>query len=319
MRSLKQAPVVSVTAIALLLGACGQAGPTDYERELAELERRLAALEPSEPSAGRFLVLVERASLLYRRASMTLDSVHLAEARRAIDRGLERELASEDLQLLSARLALKLHSTDAADEALQWLQHRSTSQPVLSLRSDLALARGRLQLASELARRAVAERPTWDNLARLAHLRSRLDDEPGAEALYQRAQEEITAREMRAFGWVELQRGLLHLRAGRAGRALEHVRRADSIYSGYWLFEKHTAEALAALGRRTEAAALYEELIARTGKPDLMEALGGLYRQTGETKLAQRWQNRALAAYVESVKRGETLYLSQLDSHFSGR
>jgi hypothetical protein len=73
-------------------------------------------------------------------------------------------------------------------------------------------------------------------------LRAKLGDFANADRLYQDAEEEISAKEMRSSAWVELQRGYLELSRGQYQAAWDHYRQADQAYSGYWLTKEYMAE-----------------------------------------------------------------------------
>jgi tetratricopeptide (TPR) repeat protein len=109
---------------------------------------------------------------------------------------------------------------------------------------------------------------------------------------------------MRSYARLELQRGALALTHGRYADAWKHYRRAHT--------GEHFAELLAAEGKFEDAAALFKKVIARAPKPELQQALGELYPPTGRIEEAQPWFDRALAAYLESVRRGGVHYFHHL-------
>jgi tetratricopeptide (TPR) repeat protein len=76
-----------------------------------------------------------------------------------------------------------------------------------------------------------------------------MGDPAGADELYEEAQDDLTAKEMRAFAWLEVQRGFLDFARGRYRQARSHYDRADAAYPGYWLVDEHVAELLAAQDR----------------------------------------------------------------------
>ena len=78
-----------------------------------------------------------------------------------------------------------------------------------------------------------------------------------ADRLYAEAEDELTAKEMRQYAWIEVQRGFLRFTHGRYAEARGIIERADQAYPDYWLVDDHTAELLGAEGRYAEAAALY--------------------------------------------------------------
>jgi hypothetical protein len=102
------------------------------------------------------------------------------------------------------------------------------------LRADIDLQEGRYEEAKQGYESVIEQNRTWDNLARLAYLKSKTGDPLGADQLYQEAEDEISVKEMRSYAWVELQRGLLDLNHGRHDEALAHYKRANKAYSGYW-------------------------------------------------------------------------------------
>jgi len=77
--------------------------------------------------------------------------------------------------------------------------------------------------------------------------------------LYIEAEDELTAKEMRHYAWVELQRGVLKLRQGCYEEAAAHYDRATALIRVYWLVDDHKAELLGAEGKFGEAAQLMSE------------------------------------------------------------
>lgn len=244
--------------------ALGPAGATDYDRELA-------GLKPSAP------VSIEQSiGRLYRRASLTGDFADFRAAETAMEQGLEQLGPLQDLYLLRAQFHFKLHRLAAARDDLSRAPDLAGSPDAAALRADLALQEGRYEAARQGYERLVRENRTWDNLARLAYYLGKTGEVERADQLYAEAQDELTAKEMRSFAWVELQRGLLDLDRGRDEPALAHFRRADRAYSGYWLIEEHIAEALGRLGRTEEAIALYRKVVEKTHNPEFLSALARL-------------------------------------------
>ena len=276
------------------LGAAGflpvfAPGPTAYQRELAQIGRDLDAQR--DP--------LRRTGLLYRRASLTADFADFRTAERAIDAAFVTAGPTPDLLLLRANFNFKLHRLDAAERDLRLLDERMPG--VTSLRADLAFQRGRYDEARAIYSAEVARADKWDDLARLAYLQSRTGDVPSAETTYARAQQEISAKELRSFAWVELQRGILDLERKRYEPALTHYRRADRAYSGYWLIEEHIAEVLDLMGRTKEARAMYEKIIESTHNPEYVNALA---RITGRDDLyaeADRLNTARFALYPEAA------------------
>lgn len=283
--------------IVLLCALLSLAPPTsDYETELAQIQQQTAAItgDPIEKAT-------KHAFLVYRRASLTADYADFKAAETAIDGVIAEIGPSEDLYLLKANFDFKLHRLARAKEDLEKTPDLADDAGVAALRADLALQEGRYDEAKNGYETALRKKRTWDNLARLAYLKSKTGDVAGADKLYVEAEDEITAKEMRSYAWVELQRGLLHFDAGRYAKALEHYERASRAYSGYWLIEEHIAEVLHALGRKDESVALYRKLIERTHNPEYVSALAAILGREDFYAEADRLFQEQSALYPEAA------------------
>ena len=172
--------------------------------------------------------------------------------------------------------------------------------------------RGHYREACAGYERLVLEEPSWDNLARLAHLRSKMGDIEAADQLYAEAEDNLTAKQMRSYAWVELQRGLLDVERGNYREAEEHYRHADSGYSGYWLVQEHRAALFAASGALEQATEMYDELAHRVPKPELAQALGKLYSLRCDEQRSKLWYRKAELAFLESARAGDVHYYHHL-------
>jgi tetratricopeptide (TPR) repeat protein len=286
---------------------------TDFELELGGVERDIAELTERKRAAE--IDTDGLRNLAYRsfqRASLTGEFADLDIAEVAIEEALAACPAWPDLWLVRAHLDFKVHRLGGVRRALARLDGLAVDSQARALQADLDLQEGRLEEALAGYRAAIDEEPTWSNLARLAHLLARMGDPDAADDLYAQAEDEITAKEMRSYAWVELERGALELRRGRYDHAAEHYRRAQRAYSGFWTVDEHVAEWLGATGRFDEAEAIYLDVVARVSRPELKQALGDLYAAWGHHDRAERWHRCALDAYLESAGRGEVHYLHHL-------
>ncbi len=185
------------------------------------------------------------------------------------------------------------------------------------LRADLDFQHGRYRRARDLYQSVVEAERSWAALARLAYYHGKTGEPERADLLYREAQDELTAKEMRAFAWIEVQRGFLDFARGRYDDADRHYRRAEAAYPGYWLTDEHIAELLAAEGHYAEAIAILERLSAAVLRPDLEQAAGELCALAGETERARQWHSKALAGYLESAGHGEVHYFHHLADYFT--
>jgi tetratricopeptide (TPR) repeat protein len=286
---------------------------TDYQNDLRKIERNIAEIgSPSDTDR-----VTRRAYGLYQHAALTgrLDEFTVAEA--AIAEAFDQIGAWPDLCLVKANLDMKFHRLKDAKHALEMAPGLTESFPGRVIWSDIHLQEGRYRQAKQMCEALVAENRTWDNLARLAYWESKFGKIESAETLYTEAEEEITAKEMRGYAWVELQKGLLDLRRGRYEQAAEHYRRAGDAYSGYWLVDDHLAELYGSQGKYAEAVALYESVLAANPRPELQQAFGELYATMGEEDKAEKWFDKALAGFLQASENGGVHYYHHLVDFFS--
>lgn len=280
---------------------------TDYEIELWRAEKNIATIAPTDIEKATKLVF-----RLYHRASLIGDLAGFGSAEAAIDDAIRRFGPKEDLCLLKSNLDFHFHRLAAAKRDLDMVPALASRFEGKALLADLDFQEGRYQIAKLAYQELIRENRTWDNLARLAYFESKMGDTGAADRLYFEAQDELSAKEMRSYAWLELQRGVLDLSQGRYDDAGAHYKRAAQAYSGFWLTDEHLAELLAAQGQYEQAIALYERLLARAPKPELQQTLGEVYMIVGDPERADRLFEKALATYLESANRGEVHYYHHL-------
>lgn len=286
---------------------------TDFALELNRTDQDIANLEASLGKAPMDLEKRTRiAYRLYHRATLTESIQAFRSTEMAILATISQFGCQEDLCLLKANLDFRFHRLREVARDLQMAPKLAGRFEARSLQADLAFQQGQYEDALAAYRTLIEEDRTWDNLARLAHFHAKMGDSNLADRLYAEAEGELTAKEMRSFAWVELQRGVLDIVHGRYNEAAAHYQRADQAYSGYWLVQEHVAELLAAMGKFDEAVALYTQVIAGISKPELMQTLGELYVVMGDLQQAEPWFERALAAYLKSAEAGDVHYFHHL-------
>ncbi|HXB55412.1 MAG TPA: hypothetical protein VN461_11550 [Vicinamibacteria bacterium] len=312
--------------VLVVLGACAalvlrtdesQARLTDYATDLQRLDAQLLALGPRLIAPSPLERATRQVALLQRRAALTGSTADEARARAAAAENLQGLGPAPDLLLLAADFALRFHRLAEARADLERLPARIAGPSAEALRSDLALQEGDYARARLHCEEALRVRRDWDVLERLAHLESLRGASESADALYAQAEDELTAKEMRAYAWVELQRGQLALSRGRHAEAEQHYARAERGYSGDWRVAEHLAELCAAERRFEEAVALYERVVARVARPEIEQALGDLLAFIGRPEAARGWHDRALRGYLASVGRGEVHYFHHLAGFFA--
>lgn len=289
-----------------------------YAEELARAEMGIAALESRRHShLGNLEMRVRLAYRLFHRASLSESMAHFEAVQAAIRETIDEFGPKEDLCLLKANLDFHFHRLAEAWRDLELCPLLAGRFEGRVLRADLDFQEGRYDAARLELERLIAENRTWENLARLAYLKGKLDDVAEADRLYEEAEDDLTAKQMRSYAWLELQRGVLAFTHGHYERAWKHYQRADTAYPGYWYTDQHFAELMAAEGKFAEAAELFRTVVARSPKPELQQALGELYVFSGRPDESHPWFASALAGYLESVARGDVHYFHHLTDFYA--
>ncbi|MDD5578948.1 MAG: hypothetical protein PHY16_06670 [Methylobacter sp.] len=308
--------VVAVLSIPLT-GLTGLTS-TDYQQELAKIEgdisssRNVSATSTDNPE-----ILLRTAYFYFLKSSLTGLEQDMIKAGWAFDKAIEGLPTPADLYLLHTAFNLKLHRLTEAKADLEKITFMSEDPKFQVWEGDIDVQEGNYRSAETIYRHIIEQKRDWDNLSRLAYLRWKTGDFEGADHLYSEAEEEISAKDMRSFAWVELQRGLMALSRGHNKTAWARYQRADRAYSGYWLVKDYMAEWLGAQRNFDAAIALYQKLIVCTPRPELYQALGDLYVFMGKQALAQPWHDKALAAYLDSALRGEVQYYHHLAAFYA--
>lgn len=236
---------------------------------------------------------------------------------RAVERAIGRFLAWPDLHLLRATLALAVHRSDVAAEALAAVPGLTELPRGRVLAADLAQFGGNYAGARAGYLRAAQEDPLWDTTARLAALATATGRFDEADERYAEAEEEITAKQMRSFAWVRVQRAELALALGDCDRAGRYLEDAERAYPGWWYVAVHRGARAAVLGRYEQAAIAYRTVLGEADRPDFREALGTVLAAAGDADAAADCHASAVAAYLASAARGEVHYLHHLAGFYA--
>jgi hypothetical protein len=291
----------------------------EYRTELQRIERDIAELSIADSFAVPINPerLTRYVYLLYQRASLVGDFAQLNAVERAIERAVPLLTHPGDLYLLKANVAFKLHRLGDVEAALLAIPVGGRCIEACLLRADLHFQRGRYRDAEAAYIAAIEAERSWSGLARLAYFRGKMGDLEGADRLYQEAEDELTAKKMRTYAWLEVQRGFLAFSRGTYANARSHYDRAEAAYPGCWLVDEYKAELLGAEGRHAEAIELFRSLVAANDRPDLLQAIAELYEITKQLDAARYWQERALAGYLQSARRGEVHYYHHLADYYA--
>lgn len=116
---------------------------------------------------------------------------------------------------------------------------------------------------------------------------------------------------------VRLRLGEWYFAHGDLEHAREHLDAAARLEPGSYMVQEHQAELLAAAGHPAQAIAVYEKVIARVPRPEIMQALGDLHAFTGASAAAARWHERALQGYLRFTQAGNAHFYHHLASFYS--
>lgn len=173
----------------------------------------------------------------YELASLRGDLPAIERADALVDDLLRRVGPWPDLCVLKATIDVKLHRVSEVRGQLDLVVGLAETAAGRSLLADVAIQEGRFGDARAL----LAEPAAWDDLARLAEIARQLGSYDEADRLYARAEDELTAKQMRSLAWLEVQRGALDADHGRYDDARAHYELAERAYSGYPLVAEHVA------------------------------------------------------------------------------
>lgn len=207
-----------------------------------------------------------------------------------------------------ARLNFTMHRFDKVESDLsraqsQMLLAPRTQSEIAALRADAALERGESETALSHYRSAVEMERNFDNLARLAGGLAKTGSLEAAGRTFVEAAAALPRSATRERAWICLQRGLLALESHDLDRALKHYREAKQLFPGWWLADEHIAEALALQGHDDRALPIYEDVLARTGDPEFMDAMARIYRHRGDEASAMKWIALAREGHAKRLAR----------------
>ncbi|MBV9658799.1 MAG: tetratricopeptide repeat protein [Verrucomicrobia bacterium] len=254
----------------------------------------------------------------------TLEALH--EARRAARCSLEAE-GDLDRNLgglvMRTRVELAFHRCQAARADAERLIARLPNQALsFQLLGDALFQQGKLpetetawQKAQELGE---ARQTSLWHTAQLDLARGHTADALARLAAAVAAAQADRASSPEGIAWYRVQWGEAAFRSGDWPAAEQQYAAALSAAPQSYAALEHRAELRGAQGKVEEAAEQYRALIARTSRPELMQALGDLYVFNQQPDQAAPWYDQALAAYLAATRAGdETLYSHHLAGFYS--
>ena len=284
-------------------GATYAAAVADANAQVAAVHARLAHLKVSS-----WMELKRASNVFMSRGRLCDNWKDYATGDSLMARAFDIAPAGTGPFLGRARLNFTMHRFDKVEGDLaraqsQMLLSPRTQSEIEALRADAALERGEFDAALAHYQSAVAAERNFDNLARLAGGLAKTGSLEAADRTYVEAAAALPRSATRERAWVSLQRGLVALQAKDLDRALSHYRDARKMFPGWWLADEHIAEALALQGHDDRALVIYQDVLARTGDPEFMDALARIYRHRGDEATASKWIELAKEGHAKRLAR----------------
>jgi tetratricopeptide (TPR) repeat protein len=300
------------TCVAVAVASAGVYATRNAET-LASLEQTVAS-HPDDFGAWNKI-----AEARLRALGSTGDLANLARAATAVEHSLKIAAPESNRAGLALRTRVELasHRFKEAQESAQQLRTimPDSSYP-LGLLGDAYLNLGDYEACERVWNEMLAKDQnvltTEPRLAQLDLIHGRIGK---ASERYEKVVEAARKLEREAPevpAWAHVLLGELAFRSGDWKKAEQQYDAGLTALPDYYSALEHMAELRGAQGRLDEAGALYQRVIDRTARPEIIQALGDLYLFAGKAAEAKPWHARALAAYLASVERGEVLYFHHL-------
>jgi tetratricopeptide (TPR) repeat protein len=223
---------------------------------------------------------------------------------------------------LRARVALAGHRfANARDDARKLAELQPGKIAPRLILGDALLELGEYGEAAALFEKLRAEDAAAVDIesrsARLALVQGRVDDARAHFNAGLEAARELGIPSPETVAWYCLQLGGLEFRGGNWGEAEKWYNEALKTHPNDSVARDYIAELRGAEKKFHLAISTYRELIAASPRPHLMQALGDIFALDGKADEARAWHEKALAAYMASVDRGEVHYFHHLAGFFA--
>ncbi|NNE08713.1 MAG: hypothetical protein HKN20_09145 [Gemmatimonadetes bacterium] len=292
----------------LIIGAIAGAGSIvvadttsfpSYETEVSRLDAEIAAIEERLQTAPRSSLDHEKASIAFEeRARLTGGFADYASAESLLVRAFELAPAGAGPFLTRATLHYTMHRFDEVEADLaifetKLLLNTRERAAIAGLRGDVAMQAGDFSKAEAFYRESIRLRKDMKSLARLAMLRSRMEQWDEAELLYRQAS--LAYHGARAYpkAWLLLQRARNARHRGDIESALSLCDAADRAFPGWWITDVERAEVLVARGDVREGMTLLRAATAERERPELERRLAALCRQLADEGASQDYDRQA--------------------------
>ena len=308
-----------VVSFVLAITACSNPGYDlqpgyGFERALADVDLAIdTTVDRAEALPTAWTIRAEAAELYRSRARLSGDWSDYAKAEEQLALAFAAAPEGSGPHAAQAALDLTLHRLPQSETALEAAGARLNLDAPGQAGVTLGLARIDLLTDGYSSAEAGIEASldlhpsvgAWSDRGRVAWVTG---DFSTAQAAVDQAESMYFGTSDEPRAWFHLQRGLMDLDRGRFAEALAHYEDADAAMPGYWLVHEHIAEVLWELDEIDAADAVYAEVVARTGAPDLQDTYAEFLFERGRDDEAQdllrladeTWEQR-LARFPEAA------------------
>jgi tetratricopeptide (TPR) repeat protein len=219
-----------------------------------------------------------------------------------------------------ARVLFSLHRFPEARElARQWIAQQPEKSAAHLLLGDVLLEFGDFDgaqtawgtVSEDLAESAAV----LGRLARMAWIQG--EQEKARALLDETLAAARVENDVETLAWALVRRGYHAFRTGDWDTAARLYDEAMQVAPDDWTVLEHWAELRAAQGREEDALTVFTRLAESTGRPEMWQAIGDFHAFQKRPREAEAAHQKALEGYMDSVERGEVLYLHHLSGFFA--
>lgn len=298
--------------------------PTQVEDALVRLEKQIRFREERGAETGGWLHYGYLAHAYLARARLTGSLEDYAAARDALEQGFERADEGSGPYLARAAYHLAVNQVTDVPADLDALENNRAGADagdasVVALRGDVAFRTGDLDAAAEAYREEERVDIGIGSALRMAKYYLAIGDREESRQWYDRAiSRAVDQTGQRALAM--LRRGDVDLRTGRPKEALKWYRKAEKLFTGWYLVDARIAEAHLRLGESEQAIERYTEAWRQAAHGQYAAGIATAYEQAGDAEQAEAWHEKATDAFdrdlgiLPSVVRPEAVeYFCQTD------
>ena len=275
-------------------------GPGNFAAAMKSANDHLAlGLQDIERGPNEWAYQEEYARALLARYRLSGSFDDLAEAGETLDSAMRNAPRGSGPLLTDAVYNLTVHRNAQVNPILDMFVATAVPPDIsdraetIAMRGDVAFYAGRYAAALQKYREAAKLADGPGIAYRIAQYYKKTGHPDAALREFARAGSMEAHPSPKFLSSLLLQSGTIELERGHWDEAEAYFRKADQAFPGYWLGQAHLAQMIALKGDYAKAARYYEDIIARSGSPEVMDALAALTRMQGDGETSRAWSAKA--------------------------